>query len=477
MIKLTGEQERIVFLPERNPVQIKGVAGSGKTTVAIFRARHLAELKGGLFDDHAVAIFTFTKSLVAYMDYLCGEAASGFTCVNFDKWVYGFLNSRGKIPVGKMIKNWEQKKILEEELQIIRENHGSSASRPKIFDKPAEFFLEEFSWIKGKVITCFDDYANAQRIGRGVSDRVTSKDRFAIWEFLEAYNERLRELEKLDWEDLALLALTSIEDDPQFEPPFFHIVVDEAQDLPKAKLLVLTKLVSADTNSITIVADAAQQIYKSGFSWREVGLNVAGGRSVELKQNYRNTEQIYRLAQSLLDHEPDKTDFTEALAPRRSGEKPKLMAFKNEDLEFKHVVTLLREALTFEGISSCCLLHRTWHGTRKLERLLHEEGVSFASISGKDKVPFESNSVFLSTMSSVKGLEFDAVFITGASSEVIPRPLLEEEGDEESHVSTERRLFYTAMTRARKILGISYSGAESVFINELDESLIQIDGK
>ena len=61
MIKLTGEHERVVFLPERNPVQIKGVAGSGKTTVAIFRARHLAELKGGLFDDDAVAILLLQK--------------------------------------------------------------------------------------------------------------------------------------------------------------------------------------------------------------------------------------------------------------------------------------------------------------------------------------------------------------------------------------------------------------------------------
>lgn len=40
-IILKGEQKRVLFLPATDPIQIKGVAGSGKTTVALYRAKHL----------------------------------------------------------------------------------------------------------------------------------------------------------------------------------------------------------------------------------------------------------------------------------------------------------------------------------------------------------------------------------------------------------------------------------------------------
>ena len=424
----------------------------------------------------SVGVFTFTKSLIAYMDYLCGDTATGFTCANFHKWAHGFLEERGELPGGGAIQEWEQKRLIKEAQIEWRKQAGSKAGTQKIFEKTPAFFLEEFSWIKGKAIRDFQEYESAQRIGRGVSDRVTTKDREAIWALFVRYNEELQRLAKYDFDDLALLMLDSISADPHFDPPFYHVVVDEAQDLSKAILLVLTKLVSPDTKSITIIADAAQQIYKSGFSWKEVGLNVLGGRSVEMRQNYRNTKQIYWLAQSLLDHESDKSDFTEALEPRRTGDIATLACFANEQEEFESVVAKVKNFLKARPGSSVCILHRTRYKTKKIADLLDEQNISFASISGKRKLAFDSTAVFLSTMSSVKGLEFDSVFITGVSDDVIPRRFSEEEGDEQAHISAERRLLYTAMTRAREKLSISYSGGPSMFVEELNGTLIKSDG-
>ena len=103
--------------------------------------------------------------------------------------------------------------------------------------------------------------------------------------------------------------------------------MDEAQDLTKAQMLVLGRLVSPVTNSITVIADAAQKIYKSGFTWREVGLNVVGGRTIEFKKNYRNTRAISEAAQSLLSHDPDPSEFTEVELGEREGPKPSLHKF------------------------------------------------------------------------------------------------------------------------------------------------------
>lgn len=50
-ITLKGEQKKVLFLPPTNPIQIKGVAGSGKTTVALYRAKHLLETQTNLFKE------------------------------------------------------------------------------------------------------------------------------------------------------------------------------------------------------------------------------------------------------------------------------------------------------------------------------------------------------------------------------------------------------------------------------------------
>lgn len=60
--------------------------------------------------------------------------------------------------------------------------------------------------------------------------------------------------------------------------------------------------------------------------------------------------------------------------------------------------------------------------------------------------------IILSTMHSAKGLEYDAVFILDVNEKVIPyqKAALKEEIEEE------RRMFYVAMTRARRVLDIYY---------------------
>ena len=63
-IILTGEQKKVLTLPVEHPVLIKGAAGSGKTTVAIFRARHLMQTQTDLFRPTRVAVISYTNSLI-----------------------------------------------------------------------------------------------------------------------------------------------------------------------------------------------------------------------------------------------------------------------------------------------------------------------------------------------------------------------------------------------------------------------------
>ena len=62
--------------------------------------------------------------------------------------------------------------------------------------------------------------------------------------------------------------------------------------------------------------------------------------------------------------------------------------------------------------------------------------------------------VTLMTVHAAKGLEFDAVFIVGLEENLFPSDM---SGDSEREIEEERRLFYVAMTRARKYLTLLYA--------------------
>jgi DNA helicase II / ATP-dependent DNA helicase PcrA len=69
--------------------------------------------------------------------------------------------------------------------------------------------------------------------------------------------------------------------------------------------------------------------------------------------------------------------------------------------------------------------------------------------------------VSLMTVHSAKGLEFDAVFLTGMEQEMFPYRGIASGEDEE--LEEERRLAYVAVTRARRRLTITYAGSRTLF--------------
>jgi DNA helicase-2/ATP-dependent DNA helicase PcrA len=93
--------------------------------------------------------------------------------------------------------------------------------------------------------------------------------------------------------------------------------------------------------------------------------------------------------------------------------------------------------------------------------------------------------VSLMTVHSAKGLEFDAVFLTGMEQEMFPYRGIASGEDEE--LEEERRLAYVAITRARRRLTITYAGSRTLFgqtryldrsqfLDDLPEDAIKLEG-
>jgi DNA helicase-2/ATP-dependent DNA helicase PcrA len=116
-----------------------------------------------------------------------------------------------------------------------------------------------------------------------------------------------------------------------------------------------------------------------------------------------------------------------------------------------------------------------------IEKLIEEAALA----CDQDSLEKNEDAVKLMTVHASKGLEFDYVFITGLEEDLFPHQRMgttknKEDGEEE------RRLFYVAITRARKkifltyantrtIFGSTQSNTASQFISDIDENLIEND--
>ncbi len=86
-----------------------------------------------------------------------------------------------------------------------------------------------------------------------------------------------------------------------------------------------------------------------------------------------------------------------------------------------------------------------------------------ALATDQDELEKDSNAVKLMTVHASKGLEFDYVFITGLEEDLFPHQRLNEDEVNQSEAEEERRLFYVALTRARKKIFLSYAMIRTIY--------------
>ena len=262
-------------------------------------------------------------------------------------------------------------------------------------------------------------------------------------------------------------------------PMYDAILIDEGQDFEPEWLGLVSKLLNEETQSLLLVEDRAQTIYKRKRSYvQDTGLSFQG-RSKVLTINYRNTAQIVKFAwefyqknSTLKNKVVDRGFEGEIIAPqstRRKGPEPAVLKADNFYREMAIIAKQIRKLQEEKKVpfSEMLILYRVKR-THKLnvidviQRSLSKEAIPFYWITENEhsKRTFEKddNSVKISTIDSSKGLDFQAVFIVNIDN--MPFPL---EDDKEREVS----LLYIGMTRAKQYLCLSYS-AESEFTEYLE---------
>lgn len=296
------------------------------------------------------------------------------------------------------------------------------------------------------------------------------------------FHEWLRNSLKMKDSDIPAL-LDKVQRHEAILPIYDAIMIDEGQDFEPDWLKLLTSCLNPETQSLLLVEDRAQAIFKRKISLsQDIGLDFRG-RSKILSINYRNTAQIVQFAwdfyqaHSILRNKVQSASIegTEIIPPqstKRKGPDPLIRRFGNiqEEMNFisKSITFLHKEkSIPMDDIA---ILYRVKnnHRTSYIDEIQsslkgHELPFSWVTESAASKRSFVRNdgSIKVSTIDSAKGLDFRVVFIVNVES----MPFSLEEVEER-----EVALFYIGMTRALEWLFITYSG-DSKFTTYLDAVL------
>lgn len=253
------------------------------------------------------------------------------------------------------------------------------------------------------------------------------------------------------------------------------ILIDEAHDFEADWFKVVVPLLDPETDSLLVLYDDAQSIYKKNktldFTFSSVGIQ-ARGRTTVLRTNYRNTLEILMVAKHFAhsiftETAEQQEDLIPTLSPAsagRRGDMPELHCFATAEAELEYIAERI-DQLVKQGVCAdkIAILYRHGGQAENLEKALARLGIVFVSTrkdSGKTQLYSDEPSVKVVSMASSKGLEFDSVFI----------PHLNEMPYKKNNLENEARLLYVAMTRAIETLVFTYH-ASSEFTEQVQHAI------
>lgn len=466
-IFLHPSQRSIVEKDYNGPVRVLGGAGTGKTVVAMHRARWLAE-KVFTKDNDRILFTTFTRNLAAdikeNLRKLCPtDVMKKIEVVNIDAWVIQFLKKHG----------YHHTLIFPDDTGDFWQNALNLA--PTDMDIDESFYPQEWSQvIQAQGITTLDEYMKASRIGR--QKKLTRPAKQKIWSVFEEYRAQLNAKGMKEMADAVRDARIILQDKGDILP-YQAIIVDEAQDMGMEAFKLIRQMIpesrGESKNDLFIVGDAHQRIYRHKVVLGRCGINIKG-RSKKLKINYRTTEETRKWAVRFLegkvvDDLDGGIDSQKGYKSLLHGDAPEIHCFNSFTAEVQFIANYLNELIKAGvDLNTVCLVTRTNDLLRQYESALNEMGIKTYLIKRSVADDRNTNGLRLATMHRVKGLEFDDVIIASVNDGVVPLQFSLFGGSstdtaEESEI-LERALLYVSATRAKKKVVMTCYGKSSPYL-------------
>lgn len=457
LLRLDPEQQKYVewSLNASGPTLVKGGPGTGKSTVALYRAKAQLDALAQtgvekpklLFTTYTNALVSFSKQLLSTLldervDLVDVKTADSIA-ISLVREIDGEPEIAGDKELREVMKG-----ALGEAVKSLDGNALQRQAKVQTLERlGADYLVEEVgSVIEARGLKTLEEYVATPRNGRTLP--LNKTQRAAVWHLRNHFYQAL-ELAGLTTfprvRSRALELLSRAENRPVFDA----VIIDEAQDLEPNALRLLVGLCRAP-NRLFVTADANQSIYGSGFRWTDVHRDLKfKGRTGVLKVNYRTAREIDLAARSYLSAgEIDAEDADQIYA--HSGVQPAVRAVKAVVDQAELLARFCGEATRqfHFNFGACAVLVPNERAGKEIAAQLTHLGVPAEFMTGRT-LDLEKKVVKVITLKSAKGLEFPIVALAGflgTTFPIIPAGTPEEAKDEV--YARERRTLFVGMTRA-----------------------------
>lgn len=285
------------------------------------------------------------------------------------------------------------------------------------------------------------------------------------------YHSFMKKNHMIDFEDMINKAINLIEKDETF-PNYKYIFVDEYQDMSRNRFLLL-KAIKEKTNAhLVVVGDDWQSIY--GFEGSDISLFSSFGdyfqnaNRVFIEKTYRNSQQLIDIAGKFI-MKNDNLLKKELISDKKEDKPIKIVYHEEEDADL--VYNLISN---LSASNKVMILGRY---RNDIKTFLNHTNLIVKNKSRKNIITdknFSIKNVEFNTVHNAKGLEADYIILIQVTNDYRGFPnqfdslYCSDVINDYNKSEEERRLFYVALTRAKKGVYIfTNENRESKFVTEL----------
>jgi DNA helicase II / ATP-dependent DNA helicase PcrA len=305
-----NNRQKEAVTSDDGPMLVVAGAGSGKTRVLTTRITWLLDQQKA--SPWEILAFTFTNKAAREMKERVIESAGA---ENAPSWI-GTFHATGV----KLLRREYEAAGLEQNFVIYDTDDSIRMIRQIMKDLGVDKKQFAPKMIKNKISNWKNDDTDPAQAAEQASDFRDEK----VAKVFEKYEQRLRESNALDFDDLILRTVKMLLENEnireKYARKFKYVLVDEFQDTNNLQMMFISMLDSFHKN-LFAVGDDDQSIY----SWRGAEIEnmlgfsdyFPGAGLIKLEQNYRSTGNILNAANSVISNNKNRTGknlWTDGLA-------------------------------------------------------------------------------------------------------------------------------------------------------------------